>query len=141
MSLKLTGFGCAKATDGPTYTQVGGGDGQYCSPEQHLGNPYRHTTDLFTIGEVMFELAAGRRPFTKYAPGFNGDLDEADAVDDDINALLSEGKPGRLIVRPQHDEISQKLKDLIYWMLTKTGDCKVAMSDTTKAKEIRAHLI
>ena len=88
----------------------------------------------------MFELAAGRRPFTKYAANFNGNLDEADAVDDDIDALLSDGKPGKLIVRPQHDEISQKLKDLIYWMLTKTDDCKVALPDT-KAEEIRAHLI
>ena len=100
MSLKLTGFGCAKATPGKTFTQVGGGDGHYCSPNQNLGKPYRHTTDLFTIGMVMFELAAGRRPFSKYSADFNGNLNDIKAVKDDVDALLMEGKPGKLIERP-----------------------------------------
>jgi serine/threonine-protein kinase len=61
---KIMGFGVARLS-GHTMTAEGNivGTADYMSPEQVQGKPVDPRSDLFSVGCVLFELAAGRRPF------------------------------------------------------------------------------
>jgi serine/threonine protein kinase len=67
---KLLDFGLARIQHGtsstdPALTQVGTimGSPAYMSPEQALGHPLDHRTDLFSFGVVLHEALTGKRPF------------------------------------------------------------------------------
>lgn len=61
---KLADFGIARM-DSSELTRTGQSMGSpaYMSPEQALGRPVDARSDLFSIGVVLYELLAGRRPF------------------------------------------------------------------------------
>ncbi len=62
--VKLTDFGIAKAASRATVTNVGllRGKLSYMSPEQAMGKPISHRSDIFCLGIVLYELVTGRRP-------------------------------------------------------------------------------
>ena len=65
--IKITDFGIAHIED-PTasmQTQAGEilGTPAYMSPEQVLGRPVDGRADLFSLGIILYEMTAGRRPF------------------------------------------------------------------------------
>jgi len=68
-SVKVLDFGIAKqlvsSSATPTLTQAGliVGTPFYMSPEQALGRPVDARSDLFSLGVVLYEALAGKRPF------------------------------------------------------------------------------
>jgi formylglycine-generating enzyme required for sulfatase activity len=70
----LTDFGIAKmleADEGQTLsttTGVGIGTPEYMSPEQGLGQEVDARADIYSLGVVLYELAAGRKPFRADTP-------------------------------------------------------------------------
>lgn len=64
-TLKVTDFGIARAVDSATIVSTGTAIGSvhYFSPEQAKGKYVNETSDLYSCGIVLFELATGRLPF------------------------------------------------------------------------------
>jgi eukaryotic-like serine/threonine-protein kinase len=64
-SLKVTDFGIARA-GASEMTETGSimGTAQYLSPEQAQGKPVDQRSDLYSIGIMLYEMLAGRVPFT-----------------------------------------------------------------------------
>ncbi len=63
--LKVTDFGIAKAVDSSTVVATGNviGSVHYFSPEQAKGKYVNETSDLYSCGIVLFELATKKLPF------------------------------------------------------------------------------
>ena len=63
--LKVTDFGIARAVDSSTIISSGKAIGSvhYFSPEQARGKYVGETSDLYSCGIVLFELATGKLPF------------------------------------------------------------------------------
>ncbi|HEX8075356.1 MAG TPA: PASTA domain-containing protein [Thermoleophilaceae bacterium] len=64
-SLKVTDFGIARA-GASEMTETGSimGTAQYLSPEQAQGQQVDASSDLYSIGVMLYEMLAGRVPFT-----------------------------------------------------------------------------
>lgn len=61
----LTDFGLARAVDDGTLTRPGliAGTPQYMSPEQARGDAVDTSSDLFSLGSVLYAMCTGRAPF------------------------------------------------------------------------------
>src|ERR671914_1413849 len=67
--IKVTDFGIARA-GASQMTEVGSiiGTAQYLSPEQARGSPVDQTSDLYSVGIVLYELLTGKVPFSGDSP-------------------------------------------------------------------------
>lgn len=63
--IKLTDFGIARLMGEPSITQDGQvfGTPSYMSPEQVAGKDLDSRSDIFSIGVLMYEMIAGKKPF------------------------------------------------------------------------------
>ncbi len=67
----LADFGLAKLIAGDqnlTGTGTGMGTPAYLSPEQGQGLPLDHHTDIYSLGVILYEMLAGRLPYTSETP-------------------------------------------------------------------------
>jgi serine/threonine protein kinase/formylglycine-generating enzyme required for sulfatase activity/Leucine-rich repeat (LRR) protein len=63
--VKITDFGLARAADDASISQSGiiAGTPMYMAPEQAKGETLDQRADLFSLGSVLYQMAAGRSPF------------------------------------------------------------------------------
>ncbi len=66
----LTDFGIAKILTGPSHTATGAtiGTPSYMSPEQGLGRPGDHRSDIYSLGVMLYQLATGQLPYDADTP-------------------------------------------------------------------------
>jgi len=64
--VRITDFGTARFVHSTNITQDGNvvGTPQYMSPEQVDGQPLEPTSDLFSLGSLLYALCTGEAPFT-----------------------------------------------------------------------------
>lgn len=68
---KVTDFGIAKAVSQSTIVKTDGnilGSAHYFSPEQGMGGAVDKTTDIYSLGVVMFEMLTGKVPYDNQNP-------------------------------------------------------------------------
>jgi len=99
-------FGLARRPGGAQLTRAGTtiGTVTYMSPEQARGDVVDHRTDLWSLGVVLYEMVAGRRPF-------RGDHDQAV-----IYSILNDKPESASQARP---DMSADLDSLIKTLLHK----------------------
>ncbi|MEX0789791.1 MAG: serine/threonine-protein kinase, partial [Actinomycetota bacterium] len=89
-SVKVGDFGVAKMAEGMDLTQAGMmlGTPAYLAPERIEGEPASAATDIYSVGVMLYEFLAGRKPF------------EADTPLGLIRAIQEEPVPALATVRP-----------------------------------------
>jgi serine/threonine-protein kinase len=102
---KVTDFGIARA-GASDMTETGSimGTAQYLSPEQAQGHAVSASSDLYSIGVVLYELVTGRVPF------------DADAA---VTIALKHVSEAPTPVRLLNPNVPHELEQVVMWSLNK----------------------
>ena len=104
--VKVLDFGLARRLGGEnekrsatTVSDVFAGTWRYMSPEQVMGETLTGASDVFALGLVLYELAAGRHPFQAASPfeTLQAIAGEEAAPPSELNPQLSEGLESLII--------------------------------------------
>jgi len=83
----------------------------YLSPEALNGDKLNHQTDIWALGVMLYEMVAGKRPFPSDNPAIL------------VTSIITKPPHDLVALRP---DVPESLKGLIYWMLTKKIDDRIA---------------
>lgn len=111
--VKLTDFGMASPRHDEDLSEACG-TLPYFAPEQILGQPQDHFSDIFSLGATFYEILAG-------LPAFQGKT-----VNDFFQSILNDDPTGYL---SNHRGIPEKLVDLCKAMLEKKCDSRLQNCD------------
>ena len=119
--VKLLDFGVAKLTDTDTgqplnQTAAGSlmGTPEYMSPEQAASTGVDHRTDIYSLGVMLFEMIAGRKPFV--ARSFGELVVKHMTLEPPLLASLPDAPA----------DLPQRLEDLVMRCLAKTPEARPA---------------
>lgn len=94
MQVKIADFGVAFIRNAAHTQIMDAGSPYYASPEQATGAELSHQSDMFSLGVVLYEMLAGKRPFTGESSGQV--LHKLVSVDPEPLSLLRPDLPGAL---------------------------------------------
>ena len=134
---KLLDFGLARVTDATagedlTMTGVALMTPAYASPEQVRGEPYHVSSDVYSLGVILYELLAGRRPYDVKSGSL---LEMAQAICDREPVPLV--KTGESV--PGFRQLRGDLENIVAKALAKEARQRYA-SVAELAEDIRRHL-
>ena len=140
-SVKVTDFGIARALDdSEELTRTGAviGTATYFSPEQAQGLPADERSDIYSLGVVLYELLAGRPPFTGESPvavayqHVSEYATPASGVNPDVPAGLEAIVEKAMEKAPEarYQSAAELRNELLLWL---RGDDPVALTATIPA--------
>jgi serine/threonine protein kinase/tetratricopeptide (TPR) repeat protein len=146
--IKILDFGLAKLVrqvepDAPTdeslfVTQAGAvmGTVPYMAPEQLRGDPVDARTDLYALGELIYEMATGRRPFLETQTGhlISAILTRAPERPRDLNPQITE-ELERIILRAMAKDPAeryQSARELMADLSPQDSSWRIPLSATRK---------
>ena len=94
------------------------GTAAYMAPEQALGKPVDSSTDLFSLGAVLYEMLTGRRAF------------DGDSAISTLTAVLRDEPTDICIL---NREVPQAVADVVYRCLRKQPEERYASAADLKA--------
>ena len=133
----VTDFGIARTAEGGSLTATGMvvGTPAYLSPEQVTGEPSDHRADIYALGVMMYQMLAGRPPFTGATPTavlmkrLAGPPEPLRSVRSDVPEPLAELVDACLVTDP--NERLQNAGDIVRFM---TGHSPVSGGHTTATR-------
>ena len=119
--VKLADFGIARIMEEASLTGEGQifGTPSYMSPEQIEGRSVDHRTDIFSMGVVLYEMLAGRKPF------------QGDSVVS-ITYAIMHNQPNPLIGVPR------AIEDVVFQALNKNPELRFQTADAMRAALLAA---